>query len=180
MTAREFDRFLTWFFNGGSRLRYAAAVFLCICVLVASAGFVGAGISSSVDTNDAIAECDYTGTDGHTYMRERGYRPPGVQGSCRGYDDTLVRAHDWDGAGLEFAKWTMLIGLLGFSLPMTNSLLLGTRGLSRTVRLTWTQSATKRALSERSKRIVAEELSEKAEKETERLERELEALGVRS
>lgn len=161
MTDREFDRIMEWFFDSGNRLRTFASVWLCVATIVAVVCWFGAVL--------------ITGDDRDWYCQDhKVVATPTVY--CQGND--LVRPTEWGPGTTAFliGEITMLIGVLPIGLALGNRALLGTRGYSRAVRLRWTQSATKKALDERTGRLKAEALSEAAERETERIQRELDRL----
>lgn len=177
MTRQEFDRFWAWLF--ATRLRKFATIWLLVCLASAPTVWFYMGARSGEDVRWAKEVCEYRDpTTGAEENRPAGYRPPGERGRCDGtIVPSLIRETDWN-IGNDLALLIAKIGLVGFVLPMTNSLLLGARGYGKVVRVRWTQSATRRAVDERSRRLNAEALSAKAEAETERLARQLETMGV--
>lgn len=163
MTHREFDNILDWLFDSGVRLRTFASVWLVIACLAAICGW--------------FLTVLITGDDRSDYCYD--HRPkPTATVYCEGYD--LVRPTVWgpSGDGFHVFEVILLIGLAPIGLAGANRVLLGTRSYVKAGGDRWKLSATKRALDERTKRLRAEALSDAAEAETARLERELEALGV--
>lgn len=169
MTKDEFDIIWEWLFD--TRLRKFAMIW---AIMVMATVALWVPMQSSINSEDRFTAGVCENASGNNYPDgTHDVDHGGRHGVCQSGE--LQIPMTWAPQLKTLPTWGLIAGA-PWLLVGGNFLLLGSRPYIGAGRKKWKLSMTKKVLDERSRRVTAEKLSAKADRETARVQRQLEEL----